>query len=93
MGGGVAVINHTHLLLPTPSTTTRRHTHTHDCKRKALFTAPAGTFSLVSLVLYSAAYYLLAALTYGAFIPSGLFTVIVTMVERVGWMVVVGGGG
>lgn len=28
-----------------------------------------------SLVLYSTAYYVLAALTYGAFIPSGLFTV------------------
>jgi H+/Cl- antiporter ClcA len=28
-----------------------------------------------SLLLYSAFYYLLAAITYGAFIPSGLFTV------------------
>lgn len=42
---------------------------------QALFVAPHGTFSVVSLLLYSAVYYLLAALTYGAFIPSGLFTV------------------
>jgi len=37
--------------------------------------APHGTFYVTSLLLYSAVYYLLAALTYGAFIPSGLFTV------------------
>jgi len=42
---------------------------------QALFVAPSGTFSVAALVLYSAVYYLLAALTYGAFIPSGLFTV------------------
>lgn len=41
---------------------------------QGLFAAPRGTFSVGSLALYSAAYYLLAALTYGAFIPSGLFT-------------------
>jgi hypothetical protein len=42
---------------------------------QALFAAPSGEFSVRALVVYSAAYYLLAALTYGAFIPSGLFTV------------------
>ncbi|GBF95490.1 chloride channel CLC-c [Raphidocelis subcapitata] len=42
---------------------------------QALFVAPSGEFSVRTLVAYSAVYYLLAALTYGAFIPSGLFTV------------------
>lgn len=42
---------------------------------QALFTAPHGTFSTGALALFSAVYYFLAALTYGAFIPSGLFTV------------------
>ncbi len=37
--------------------------------------APHNTFSVSSLLLFSSFYYLLAALTYGAFIPSGLFTV------------------
>jgi hypothetical protein len=44
-------------------------------KIQALFASPHGTFHVSSLLLYSAFYYLLAALTYGAFIPSGLFTV------------------
>jgi hypothetical protein len=37
--------------------------------------SPAGTFSVTALVLFSAVYYFLAAVTYGAFIPAGLFTV------------------
>lgn len=44
-------------------------------KIQALFASPQGTFHISSLLLYSAIYYLLAALTYGAFVPSGLFTV------------------
>eukprot|EP00878_Enallax_costatus_P010897 GHUV01011381.1.p1 GENE.GHUV01011381.1~~GHUV01011381.1.p1 ORF type:complete len:670 (+),score=126.18 GHUV01011381.1:946-2955(+) len=44
-------------------------------KIQALFAAPSGTFHMSSLLLYSAFYYFLAAITYGAFIPSGLFTV------------------
>lgn len=44
-------------------------------KIQALFAAPHGTFHVSSLLLYSALYYFLAAITYGAFIPSGLFTV------------------
>uniref|UniRef100_A0A383VTF4 Chloride channel protein n=1 Tax=Tetradesmus obliquus TaxID=3088 RepID=A0A383VTF4_TETOB len=44
-------------------------------KIQALFSAPHGTFHVTSLLLYSAIYYFLAAITYGAFIPSGLFTV------------------
>lgn len=44
-------------------------------KIQALFAAPSGTFHISSLLLYSAFYYFLAAITYGAFIPSGLFTV------------------
>lgn len=44
-------------------------------KIQALFAAPHRTFHVSSLILYSALYYLLAAITYGAFIPSGLFTV------------------
>lgn len=44
-------------------------------KIQALFAAPSGTFHVGSLLLYSALYYFLAAITYGAFIPSGLFTV------------------
>jgi chloride channel 7 len=42
---------------------------------QALFVAPAGTFHVSSLLIFSTFYYVLAALTYGAFIPSGLFTV------------------
>jgi H+/Cl- antiporter ClcA len=42
---------------------------------QALFVTPPGTFKITSLILFSCIYYLLAALTYGAFIPSGLFTV------------------
>lgn len=44
-------------------------------KIQALFAAPHKTFHVSSLLLYSAMYYLLACITYGAFIPSGLFTV------------------
>jgi chloride channel 7 len=44
-------------------------------KIQALFASPPGTFHISSLLLYSSFYYLLGALTYGAFIPSGLFTV------------------
>eukprot|EP00882_Tetradesmus_deserticola_P018873 GHRQ01020277.1.p1 GENE.GHRQ01020277.1~~GHRQ01020277.1.p1 ORF type:complete len:137 (-),score=34.72 GHRQ01020277.1:247-657(-) len=44
-------------------------------KIQALFAAPHGAFHVTSLLLYSAIYYFLAAITYGAFIPSGLFTV------------------
>lgn len=44
-------------------------------KIQALFTAPRGTFAIHTLFLYSAFYYALGAITYGAFIPSGLFTV------------------
>lgn len=44
-------------------------------KIQALFAAPHKTFYISSLLLYSAFYYLLACITYGAFIPSGLFTV------------------
>jgi chloride channel 7 len=44
-------------------------------KIQALFAAPHRTFHVSSLLLYSAFYYFLAAITYGAFIPSGLFTV------------------
>ena len=42
---------------------------------QALFASPHGTFHVSSLVLYSSLYWLLACLSYGAFIPSGLFTV------------------
>lgn len=44
-------------------------------KIQALFAAPHKTFHVSSLLLYSAIYWLLACITYGAFIPSGLFTV------------------
>jgi chloride channel 7 len=44
-------------------------------KIQALFAAPHKTFHISSLFIYSAFYYFLAAITYGAFIPSGLFTV------------------
>jgi hypothetical protein len=49
--------------------------HTKGYVIQALFAAPTSAFSLPALVAYSGVYYLLAALTYGAFIPSGLFTV------------------
>jgi H+/Cl- antiporter ClcA len=41
---------------------------------QALFTAHAGAFALHVLFAYSGMYWVLAAVTYGAFIPSGLFT-------------------
>lgn len=41
---------------------------------QALFTASSDVFSMGSLVLYAMFFWFLAAVTYGAFIPSGLFT-------------------
>jgi hypothetical protein len=41
---------------------------------QALFQSHSGTFSFTSMLLYGAIYWLMAAITYGAFIPSGLFT-------------------
>jgi hypothetical protein len=41
---------------------------------QALFTSHAGAFAVHVLLVYSALYWFLAAVTYGAFIPSGLFT-------------------
>jgi len=42
---------------------------------QALFAAPPGALHVGSLAAFGALYFLLAALAYGAFIPSGLFTV------------------
>ncbi|KAG2483148.1 hypothetical protein HYH03_017993 [Edaphochlamys debaryana] len=41
---------------------------------QALFQAHSGTFSFTSMLLYGVIYWLMAGITYGAFIPSGLFT-------------------
>ncbi|KAG2428447.1 hypothetical protein HXX76_011567 [Chlamydomonas incerta] len=41
---------------------------------QALFQAHSGTFSFTSMLLYGLLYWLMAGITYGAFIPSGLFT-------------------
>ncbi len=41
---------------------------------QALLQSHSGTFAMGSMVLYAALYWFLAAVTYGAFIPSGLFT-------------------
>ncbi|KAG2451001.1 hypothetical protein HYH02_004271 [Chlamydomonas schloesseri] len=41
---------------------------------QALFQAHSGTFSFTSMLLYGVLYWLMAGITYGAFIPSGLFT-------------------
>lgn len=41
---------------------------------QALFQAHSGVFSFTSLMVYASIYWLMAAITYGAFIPSGLFT-------------------
>ncbi len=40
----------------------------------ALFQGHSGTFSFSSMLLYGIMYWLMAGITYGAFIPSGLFT-------------------
>ncbi|KAJ9522064.1 hypothetical protein QJQ45_005109 [Haematococcus lacustris] len=41
---------------------------------QALFQAHSKTFSFGTMAIYAAAYWFMAAITYGAFIPSGLFT-------------------
>ncbi|GIL88475.1 hypothetical protein Vretimale_15336 [Volvox reticuliferus] len=41
---------------------------------QALFQGHSGTFSFTSMLLYGVIYWLMAGITYGAFIPSGLFT-------------------
>lgn len=43
-------------------------------RAQALFTAHSGTFTMGTLVLYGVMFWFLSAVTYGAFIPSGLFT-------------------
>ncbi|GFH32711.1 chloride channel protein CLC-d, partial [Haematococcus lacustris] len=40
---------------------------------QALFQAHSKTFSFGTMAIYAAAYWFMAAITYGAFIPSGLF--------------------
>lgn len=41
---------------------------------QALYQGHSGTFAWGTMAFYSFVYWMLAAITYGAFIPSGLFT-------------------
>jgi chloride channel 7 len=62
---------------------------------QALFTAPSGAFHPAALASFALAFFLLAALTYGAMLPSGLFTVALIFGGCLGrlWAEVWPGGG
>ena len=66
--------------------------HSQGFKLQALFTAPSNyrddgfdSFTISSLLVYGGAYWFLAGITYGAFIPSGLFTPSLILGGCLGW--------